>query len=238
MIAAILLSFGVLFVAELGDKSQLMALTFALRYRWWIVLGGITVASVLVNLIAVGVGHFLGAALPTDLIALCTGTILLIVGVWTLWAARHEEGEPDEPAVTGPASPGRVFVLVISSFLLAELGDRTMFATIALASNHSWPAVWAGSVAGMVAAGGLAIAVGITVGKHIPERAIAVASGLLFLYIGAATLLGALAPDLGKLGEYSIAAVVPLVAGAVWGLLGRSRRGSQEPEETPSLHGH
>lgn len=237
MIAAILLSFGVLFVAELGDKSQLMALTFALRYRWWIVLGGITVASVLVNVIAVGVGHFLGAALPTDFIALCTGLILLAVGVWTLWAARHEEPDPDEPETAGPASSGRAFLIVISSFLLAELGDRTMFATIALASNHSWVAVWVGSVAGMVAAGGLAIAIGITVGKHIPERAVAVASGLLFLYIGAATLLGAIAPDLGKLGEYSIAAVVPLVGGALWGLLARSNRTDEEPAEPHSLHG-
>lgn len=222
MIAALLLSFGVLFVAELGDKSQLMALTFALRYRWWIVLSGITVASIAVNLIAVGVGHFLGAALPTDLIAFCTGVILLAVGMWTLWESRREDGADEEPAATGPAAPGRAFLIVISSFLLAELGDRTMFATIALASNHSWPAVWAGSVAGMVAAGGLAIAVGITVGKHIPERAVAVASGLLFLYIGAATLLGAVAPELGKPGEYSIALVVPIVAGAVWWLLARS----------------
>ncbi|WP_258081286.1 TMEM165/GDT1 family protein [Nocardia nova] len=237
MIAAILLSFGVLFVAELGDKSQLMALTFALRYRWWIVLGGITVASVLVNVIAVGVGHFLGAALPTEFIALCTGIILLAVGVWTLWAARHEEPDPDEPETTGPASPGRAFLIVISSFLLAELGDRTMFATIALASNHNWVAVWAGSVAGMVAAGGLAIAIGITVGKHIPERAVAVASGLLFLYIGAATLLGAIAPELGRLGEYSLAAVVPLLGGALWGLLGRPNRHDEEPAEPHSLHG-
>ena len=221
MIAAIALSFGVLFLAELGDKSQLMALTFALRHRWWVVLGGITVASIVVNLIAVGVGHFLGAALPTDLIALCTGVILLAVGIWTLWDSRTADSDADEPAETGPASPGRAFFLVISAFLLAELGDRTMFATIALASNHSWPAVWIGSVAGMVAAGGLAIAVGISVGKHIPERAVAVASGLLFLYIGAATLLGALAPELGKAGEYTIAAVVPVVAGAVWWFLVR-----------------
>ncbi|MEU6560011.1 TMEM165/GDT1 family protein [Nocardia nova] len=233
MIAAIALSFGVLFLAELGDKSQLMALTFALRYRWWIVLGGITVASIAVNLIAVGVGHFLGAALPTDLIALCTGVILLAVGLWTLWDSRKEETGEDAPAATGPATPLRAFFLVISAFLLAELGDRTMFATLALASNHSWPAVWIGSVAGMVAAGGLAIAIGITVGKHIPERAIAVASGLLFLYIGAATLLGAVAPDLGKAGEYSIAAVAPVVAGAVWALL-RQRAAAQPDNDTES----
>ena len=57
MFAALLLSFGVIFVAELGDKSQLMAMTFALRYRWWVVLGGITAATTAVHLISVAVGE-------------------------------------------------------------------------------------------------------------------------------------------------------------------------------------
>ncbi|RDI61645.1 TMEM165/GDT1 family protein [Nocardia pseudobrasiliensis] len=213
MIATILLSFGVLFVAELGDKSQLMALTFALRYRWWVVLSGIAAASVAVNLIAVAVGHFLGAALPTDLIAVITAVILLGVGLWTLREVREPAAEADEE----PAAPksGRALFVVVSAFLLAELGDRTMFATIALASQHGWLGVWLGSVAGMVAAGGLAIAVGITVGKHIPERAIALGSGLLFLYIGAATLLSTL--ELGRVAEMGLAALAPIAAGlALW----------------------
>lgn len=224
MIATILLSFGVLFLAELGDKSQLMALTFALRYRWWVVLSGITVASVAVNLIAVGVGHFLGAALPTDVIALITAAVLLVVGVWTLRGTLTPEPDPEfaENDPVAARSPLRAFFMVLSAFLLAELGDRTMFATVALASSHNWVAVWAGSVAGMVAAGGLAIVLGIAVGRHIPERAIAIGSGLLFLYIGAATLLSALAPGLGRLPEYAIALLVPTAAGAVRWLLGRS----------------
>ncbi|MCM6776906.1 TMEM165/GDT1 family protein [Nocardia sp. CDC159] len=221
MIATILLSFGVLFVAELGDKSQLMALTFALRYRWWIVLSGIAVASVAVNLIAVAVGHFLGAALPTNLIALLTALILLGVGVWTLRETRTPESEEQPRPVPAPHS-GRALFVVISAFLLAELGDRTMFATIALASQHGWLAVWLGSVAGMVAAGGLAIGVGITVGKHIPERAIAVGSGLLFLYIGAATLLSTL--EMGRPLEIGLAAIAPIVAAATLWLLGRRAR--------------
>ncbi|ATL64923.1 TMEM165/GDT1 family protein [Nocardia terpenica] len=232
MIATALLSFGVLFVAELGDKSQLMALTFALRYRWWIVLGGIAAASVAVNLIAVGVGHFLGAALPTDLIAICTGLILIAVGVWTLRETRGapDEDETDTESAAAQATPGRAFFVVLSAFLLAELGDRTMFATVALASDRPWAAVWAGSVAGMVAAGGLAILIGITVGKHVPERLIALGSGLLFLYIGAATLLSALAPELGRVPELTIAVAAPALAAAVLWLLGRSTPRPQRVE--------
>ncbi|RDI48386.1 TMEM165/GDT1 family protein [Nocardia mexicana] len=238
MIATIALSFGVLFVAELGDKSQLMALTFALRYRWWIVLSGIAAASVAVNLIATGVGHFLGAALPTDLIAVCTGVVLLAVGGWTLREAHVRGADSETPAAdSGTPPPGRAFFVVLSAFLLAELGDRTMFATIALASNRSWVAVWTGSVLGMVAAGALAIAVGITVGKHLPERLIATGSGLLFLYIGTATLLGALVPNLGQAAELALAAVAPAMGGGVLWLLRRPTRAAA-PDEPDRLETH
>ncbi|MFF0489205.1 TMEM165/GDT1 family protein [Nocardia sp. NPDC003482] len=231
MIATILLGFGVLFVAELGDKSQLMALTFALRHRWWIVLSGIAIASVAVNLIAVAVGHFLGAALPTHLIAIVTALILLGVGGWTLREARAPRDADETPAEPAAPGAGRALFVVISAFLLAELGDRTMFATIALASQRGWLAVWLGSVLGMVAAGGLAIAVGITVGKHIPERAIAVGSGLLFLYIGAATLLSVL--DIGRATEMGLAALAPIAAALILFALRGRTADTPEPVETP-----
>ncbi|MEV0462384.1 TMEM165/GDT1 family protein [Nocardia tengchongensis] len=220
MIATVLLSFGVLFLAELGDKSQLMALTFALRYHWWVVLSGITVASVLVNLIAVGVGHFLGAALPTGVISLFAAATLIGVGLWTLRESlSNSTDEGDEAA---PQTRSRsAFLVVLSAFLLAELGDRTMFATMALATNNNWVAVWIGSVAGMVAAGGLAIVIGVTVGKHIPERIIAVCSGLLFLYFGALTLLEAFAHGLGTPLAALLSLVLPALAGAVLLLLRR-----------------
>ncbi|MGW4249623.1 TMEM165/GDT1 family protein [Nocardia sp. NPDC004722] len=222
MIATILLSFGVLFLAELGDKSQLMALTFALRYRWWVVLTGITVASILVNLIAVGVGHFLGAALPTGVISLFAAATLIGVGLWTLRETLHAGG--DDAEVAAEPKSRNAFLVVVSAFLLAELGDRTMFATMALATKNGWVAVWIGSVAGMVAAGGLAILIGVTIGKHIPERIIAVCSGLLFLYFGALTLLEAFAHGLGTPVAAVAALALPALAGAV--LLVLRRRGA------------
>ncbi|WP_336084690.1 TMEM165/GDT1 family protein [Nocardia sp. SSK8] len=221
MIATIALSFGVLFLAELGDKSQLMALTFALRYRWWVVLAGISVASVAVNLIAAGVGHFLGTALPANAIAVVTALTLLAVGLWTLRDALSGADEADE---TPAPSTRNAFLVVISAFMLAELGDRTMFAAAALASNNSWLAVWIGSVAGMVAAGALAILVGKLAGKHLPERGIAIASGLLFLFFAAKTTLDAFAPGLGGWGSIAVAALVPALTGAGLGAWKLTRR--------------
>lgn len=232
MITTILLSFGALFLAELGDKSQLMALTFALRYRWWVVLSAITVASVAVNLIAVGVGHFLGAALPTELIAVFAAATLIGVGLWTLRETLPGRQADEEAEAEAPQSKSRsAFFVVLSAFLLAELGDRTMFATMALATKNGWVAVWIGSVLGMVAAGALAILIGVTVGKHIPERLIAVCSGLLFLYFGATTLLGI--TELGTVTTLVLGAVLPLTAGAI--VLALRRRAANRPAlGTPS----
>lgn len=210
MIATILLSFGVIFLAELGDKSQLMALAFALRYRWWVVLIGISVASVAVNLIAAGVGHFLGTALPASAIAVVTALTLLAVGLWTL---RDALGPAEAAEDTPPPSTRNAFLVVISAFMLAELGDRTMFAAAALASNNGWLAVWIGSAAGMVAAGGLAILVGKLAGKHLPERGIAFTSGLLFLFFAAKTTLDAFVPSLGGWGSIGLALLAPAVVG-------------------------
>ncbi|MTE11989.1 TMEM165/GDT1 family protein [Nocardia aurantiaca] len=234
MIATILLSFGVLFLAELGDKSQLMALTFALRYHWWVVLSAITAASVLVNLIAVGVGHFLGAALPTGVISLCAAATLIAVGLWTL-RETLPSNSPGEVEEVAPQPRSRsAFLVVLSAFLLAELGDRTMFATLALATKNGWLAVWIGSVAGMVAAGGLAILIGVTIGKHIPERSVAVCSGLLFLYFGALTLLEAFARGLGTPGAAFLSLALPALAGIVLLLV---RRRAVTPAPSVVEHG-
>jgi putative Ca2+/H+ antiporter (TMEM165/GDT1 family) len=84
MLHAFLLSFGVIFVAELGDKSQLMALAFATRYKTVPVLIAITLATGIVHLISVGIGGALGAALPTDFINIVGALSFIGFGLWTL----------------------------------------------------------------------------------------------------------------------------------------------------------
>ncbi|KIA62365.1 TMEM165/GDT1 family protein [Nocardia vulneris] len=235
MIATVLLSIGIVFLAELGDKSQLMALTFALRYRWWVVLGGIATASAAVHLLSVGVGYFLGSALPTRAIALVAALTFLAVGVWTLREHFGTAGE-DDPAPKSLRASTAPFFVVLSAFLLAELGDRTMFATAALATDYDWIGVWVGSTIGMVAADALAIAIGILVGKHLPERAIGIGSGLLFLYFGALTLISTAAPDLGGLTVALLAATAPALGGAALLATRRLRRATPaEPADQPAI---
>lgn len=177
---AFLLSFGVIFVAELGDKSQLMAMTFAARYRFWTVLAGITAATALVHLASVGLGAVVGINLPTAALSIVAGIAFFIFGAWTL---RGDKLSEDEQAVARRAARS-AFLAVATAFFLAELGDKTMLATITLATTEGWFGTWLGSTLGMVAADALAIAVGAVLGRKLPEKAVRIGAAVLFFAFG------------------------------------------------------
>jgi putative Ca2+/H+ antiporter (TMEM165/GDT1 family) len=178
--AALALSFAVIFVAELGDKSQLMALTFATRFKPWPVLVGITVATALVHAVSVGIGYGLGATLPTGWISLVAGLAFLVFGAWTLRGDKLTEEEKNKAERT----TGSAILAVGGAFFLAELGDKTMLATITLATQHGWLGTWVGSTLGMVVADALAILVGRLLGRHLPEKIIKYGAAALFAIFG------------------------------------------------------
>jgi putative Ca2+/H+ antiporter (TMEM165/GDT1 family) len=179
-LAATALSFAVIFVAELGDKSQLMALTFATRFKPWPVLIGISVATAVVHLVSVGIGYGLGVALPTGWISLVAGLAFLVFGGWTV------RGDALTGAERGKAerATGSAILAVGGAFFMAELGDKTMLATITLATQHGWVGTWVGSTVGMVAADALAILVGRLLGRHLPEKIIKYGAAALFAIFG------------------------------------------------------
>lgn len=178
MLAAALVSLGVVFVAEMGDRSQLMSMTYALRHHWWVVLSGVAVAALMVHGLAVTIGHFLGVTLPERPIAFAAAISFFMFAVWT-WRERRDRGQ-------APAAPEQRFVLlaVISSYVLAELGDKTMLATVALASDHNWAGVWTGATLAMVLADGLAIAVGAVLHRRLPQRLLHGLASVLFVLFG------------------------------------------------------
>ncbi|MEV4135960.1 TMEM165/GDT1 family protein [Dactylosporangium sp. NPDC049742] len=188
-LAALAISFGVIFVAELGDKSQLMALTFATRFKTVPVLIGITVATALVHLVSVAVGYGLGAALPTAWISLVAALAFFAFGAWTLRGDSLTDDERDK--VNQPTTRSAIFTVGVA-FFLAELGDKTMLATITLATQHGWFGTWLGSTVGMVAADALAILAGRLLGKHLPERTIKYGAAALFVLFGVWLLIEAL----------------------------------------------
>ena len=177
---AFLLSFGVIFLAELGDKSQLIALAFAARYRPWIVLLGVTLATLLVHAGSVVLGRVFALALPTDLINIAAGIAFLVFAAWTL---RGDKLDDDETTRTPARGIAAVFSIG-TAFFLAELGDKTMLATVTLATTEEPIGTWLGSTAGMVAADALAIGVGALLGSRLPERAMKIFAAAAFVVFG------------------------------------------------------
>ncbi len=179
---ALLLSTAVIFVAELGDKSQLMAMTFAARYRARDVLIGITVATLIVHLMSVALGAAVGSAFGDSqgMVNVVAGLAFLAFAAWTL---RGDELSDEEEQKARQAT-GMAILAVGTAFFLAELGDKTMLATVTLATTEGWFGTWIGSTLGMVRADALAIWVGFLLGKRLPERTIRYGAAAAFLVFG------------------------------------------------------
>jgi len=185
---AFLISFGIIFVAELGDKSQLMAMTFAARYRATTILIAITAATALVHLFSVLLGAAVGVALPTDAISVAAGLAFLAFAAWTV---RGDQLDEDE-AARANRTDRSVFWTVAVAFFLAELGDKTMLATVTLATDNGLFGTWIGSTLGMVAADALAIVVGQQLGARLPERTIKIGAAITFVAFGVYLILDGL----------------------------------------------
>ncbi len=206
---AILVSLAVVFVAELGDKSQLITMTYALRHRWWVVLSGVGIASLLVHGLSVTIGHSLGQTLPQRPVAFVAAIAFVLFALWT-WRA----GAENDDGVVRVAEPRFVLFPIVSSLVLAELGDKTMLATVALASDKNWAGVWIGAAIGMVLASGVAIAVGALMHKRLPARLLHRLAGLLFLLFGLFLFFD------GGLGLPWVAAAVTVTAATLITALG------------------
>ena len=186
--SAFLLSFGLIFLAELGDKSQLVALWFATRYHWAIVLLGVTLATLTVHLASTAIGATVSDLLPEPVVLAIVGLSFFAFALWGLRGDKLEE-DPTREAQT----PLGALAVVSTAFFLSELGDKTQLATVSIAGERdSFVAVWLGSTAGMVTADALAIAVGIILGKRLPERAVAIFAAVLFAIFGTVAILRAI----------------------------------------------
>ena len=177
---ALLVSFGIIFVAELGDKSQLMALTFAARYRAVTIIVAIALSTAMVHLVSVLVGAAVGVTLPTHAISVVAGVAFLGFAAWTLKGDELDDADTARAVRTERSVAWTVGV----AFFLAELGDKTMLATITLATGHGLLGTWLGSTLGMVAADALAIVVGQQLGARLPERAVRIGAAVTFVVFG------------------------------------------------------
>lgn len=185
LLTATLVAFGVIFLAELGDKTQLLALTFGSQYPLRRVAVGLLVGYGAAGLIAVTVGQALGASLPRRPIEIVGGLVFVAFGVLAL---RSDDVDGDELGRTIVRSS--VVATIGLTILVAEMGDKTQIATATLAARSNPVGTWIGATAGEVASGMIGAVAGTFVGDRISATAIRIFSAVLFITFGVVMLVG------------------------------------------------
>ena len=182
---AFLTSLMIVVLAEMGDKTQLLAMAFASRFRWQTVMWGVFVATAANHLFAVFVGAYLTTLIPLLYIKIAAAVSFIIFGLWTIRGDKLED--EDKRFSFNP------FWTVAIAFFIAEMGDKTQLATVALAAEfNTIVPVWMGTTAGMMIADGIGIIVGIVLHKRIPEKQIKWFAALVFIAFGVWGLYDAL----------------------------------------------
>jgi putative Ca2+/H+ antiporter (TMEM165/GDT1 family) len=184
-VADVLAAFAVVFLAELGDKTQLVALTLAGRYPAVKVLATLGAAILLLQTLSVTAGALISEVVPDRAIAVGAGLLFLGFAVWT-WRSADED-EDDDDAGAGRAGLFSVAV----AFFLAELGDKTMLTTAGLAADRGAVPVWIGSFAAMLAATALAVVAGKALMRRVQSRTLRMIGAVAFAVVGVLTLAGA-----------------------------------------------
>ena len=184
-------SFIFVVLAEMGDKTQLLAMAFAAKYKAYQVLLAVLIATLLNHSLAVMTGRFLTMIIPLEIISLIAALSFVIFGLWTIRGDKLEGGEKRE------TNSGPVLTVAIA-FFLAEMGDKTQLATISLAVEYSSMLnVLMGTTLGMLAADAIGIIVGIAMRKHIPEKTIKWVSAVIFVLFGLAGIYKSISYKMG-----------------------------------------
>lgn len=177
---ALLLSTGVVALAEMGDKTQLLALILAVRYRRiWPLAIGILVATLANHAAAAWLGQYVADAVPTSVLHWALVASLLGMAVWVLVPDRMEEG--DQHGHHSTATAWRAFAATTVAFFVAEIGDKTQIATVLLAARfEDLVAVVAGTTLGMLMANLPVLWLGDRFAGRLPLRATRLGAAAVF----------------------------------------------------------
>ena len=183
---SIVISTGVVTLAEIGDKTQLLAFILAARFKKPIpIIAGILIATLINHGLAGALGAWITSALSPEVLRWALGASFIAMAAWTLIPDKIEEDE------TQVASRYGVFSATLITFFLAEMGDKTQIATVALAAHFAQPLmVVIGTTLGMLIADVPAVFIGDRIAEKIPMRLVHAIAATVFLALGIATLMG------------------------------------------------
>ncbi|MEA5446375.1 TMEM165/GDT1 family protein [Gammaproteobacteria bacterium AB-CW1] len=181
MIEAFFLSLAAVSLAELGDRTQLLALLLAVKFRKpWAVLGGLAVASIGIHGLSAGVGMSLGQFVDDQILGWIVGALFVGMGIWVL--IPEQVHTDDRPRETGRGA----FITAMVTFFLMEIGDKTQLTSMAMAAHfETIIPVMMGATFAMLLVNAPVIWLGHKFADRIPMRTVRVLAALLFIAIGA-----------------------------------------------------
>ncbi|MDO8933487.1 MAG: TMEM165/GDT1 family protein [Rhodocyclaceae bacterium] len=184
---ALFISTGVVALAEIGDKTQLLAFILAARFKKPIpIIAGILCATIVNHGLAGALGAWITATVSPDTLRWVLGVSFIGMAIWTMIPDKIEEEE------TQVARKFGVFGATLVTFFLAEMGDKTQIATVALAAHYASPLlVVVGTTLGMLLADVPAVFIGDKLANKIPMKLVHSVAASIFAVLGVATLLGA-----------------------------------------------
>ncbi len=175
-------AFTLVLLAEAGDKTQLIVMTFAARYSWRPVMAAVLAATLANHGLAVALGVLLGGMLPETEMRFIGSLAFIAFGLWTL-----RGGDDDDEDVVKGRSP---FWTVALTFFLGEMGDKTQLAVLTIAAEQgAWLPVLAGSTLAMLLADGLGILLGAKLRKRVPPETMKKISAAVFILCGIAGII-------------------------------------------------
>jgi Ca2+/H+ antiporter, TMEM165/GDT1 family len=184
---ALLISTGVVALAEIGDKTQLLAFILAARFKKPVpIILGILLATIVNHGLAGAVGAWITATVSPEILRWVLGLSFIAMAAWTMIPDTIEDEE------TQVARKFGVFGATLITFFLAEMGDKTQLATVALAAHYAQPVlVVIGTTLGMLLADVPAVFIGDRLGAKIPMKLVHSVAAAIFALLGVATLFGA-----------------------------------------------
>jgi putative Ca2+/H+ antiporter (TMEM165/GDT1 family) len=186
-LSALAISTGVVALAEMGDKTQLLSLMLAARYpkQTLAIIGGIFIATIANHACAAFLGHWLTSFMSPDLLKWILGLSFIGIGLWLLVPDHIDDAEDSKVADRA----FQVFLLTLGLFFVAEMGDKTQIATIALGAKYSDVlSVTVGTTLGMMLANVPAVWIGQKFTKRMPIKWVHAVAAITFISIGIATL--------------------------------------------------
>ncbi len=184
---SLLVSTGVVALAEIGDKTQLLAFILAARFKKPLpIIAGILAATIVNHGLAGALGAWITATLTPEVLRWVLGASFIGMAIWTMIPDKIEQEE------THIAQRLGVFGATLVTFFLAEMGDKTQFATVAMAAHYAAPVmVVIGTTLGMLIADVPAVFAGDKLANKIPMKLVHTIAAGIFAVLGVATLLGA-----------------------------------------------